>query len=57
MSTRKFKTKAAALKIAGKPSDIEPVYGKDGKIKYWREIAPDGPGGWMRGSGLKIRKA
>ena len=57
MSTRKFKTKAAALKIAGKPSDIEPVYGKDGKIKYWREIAPDGPGGWMPKMGLKIPKA
>ena len=57
MSKRKFKTKKAALKVAGVPSDIEPVYGKDGKIKYWREKEPDGPGGWMRGSGLKIRKA
>tara|TARA_Y100001963_G_scaffold105002_1_gene144780 strand:- start:41 stop:214 length:174 start_codon:yes stop_codon:yes gene_type:complete len=57
MTKRKFKTKKAALKIVGVPSDIEPVYGKDGKIKYWREKEPDGPGGWMRGSGLKIRKA
>ena len=57
MAKRKFKTKAAALKIVGVPSDIEPVYGKDGKIKYWREKAPDGPGGWMRGAGRKIRIA
>lgn len=46
-----------ATKIAGLPklpSDLEYYRQSDGKIGI-REKAPDGPGGWMRGSGLKIK--
>ena len=35
--------------------DLVPVYDKNGKIKYWTEKYPDGPGGWMPGMGLYPR--
>lgn len=52
---KKFKTKAAALKIAGAPSDIKPVYDKNGKILYW--VEKKDPDRHRNIKGLHIRKA
>tara|TARA_R100001594_G_C3980656_1_gene249989 strand:+ start:710 stop:871 length:162 start_codon:yes stop_codon:yes gene_type:complete len=51
---KKFKTKKAAL-VANAPSDIKPVYGKDGKIKYW--VEKKDPDRHRNIRGLTIRKA
>ena len=51
---KKFKSKKEAL-VANAPSDIKPVYDKNGKIKYW--VEKEDPDRHRNIKGLHIRKA